>query len=758
MQTAGQEPTSADPSYLEARSALVASRAGTWRWDLATGVVDWDPVMEQLCGLEPGTFGRDYDAWLRSLHPDDHGWILDLVDDAVARRSTYDFEHRVVVPDGSIRWLECRGQVTVDESGGPTGTIGCAFDITERKSLERDREALLGYSQQLLDRLNRLQRVGAVLAGAVTLDQVAELVTDELAMPSMGVTRGLWLLEPAGATLRLVASIGFADETAERFSTISLDADLPGAVAARERRIVRSDTPDAAEREFPALHGAARSTEGFLVVPMLVEDACEGVIAVGYDDADLPDVDVQFLVALAGHVGQTIARVRLSEHLTRAGEYQAAIAESERRRRQQVEFIARITESAVAATDPLDLMERVARAAVPRLGDWCTMHFLPEGAAEPTTVVAHRDPDKEAWARQLQERFPFDPDAPAGPAAVIRTGTLEFFESIDEEVVRAVLADRSEAEAAELRELLDQLRITSAVTVPLLTRNGVVGAMQFVVTAESGRRYDRADVALAEAAAGRVADALHAAWIVDQQRQVSVALQEALLPPKLPGIDGIGVASRYWPGGVLTEVGGDFYDLFRADERRWSIAIGDVCGTGADAAAVTAIARHTIRAAARHGTDHLDVIDWVNQALLESDRHRFCTLCYATLERGDHEGTWQLRSVAAGHPLPVIRRVDGTTASLGAPGTLLGAFADTTAAVSDVELRSGDVVVFYTDGMTDLPPPYGADSDDLESVLAGLARPDHPDEVADALHAWLVGRLPDASRHDDVALLVLVVD
>ena len=130
--------------------------------------------------------------------------------------------------------------------------------------------------------------------------------------------------------------------------------------------------------------------------------------------------------------------------------------------------------------------------------------------------------------------------------------------------------------------------------------------MQFV-SAESGRRYDRDDVALAEAAAGRIADALDNMWLTEQHRNDRDHAAGQRCSRR-----GSPRSRRARPRGALlggrrgTEVGGDFYDVFDIDDHRWAVVIGDVCGTGPDAAALTGIARHTIRAAARHGADPAD--------------------------------------------------------------------------------------------------------------------------------------------------------
>ena len=223
----------------------------------------------------------------------------------------------------------------------------------------------------------------------------------------------------------------------------------------------------------------------------------------------------------------------------------------------------------------------------------------------------------------------------------------------------------------EARQILEMLHLTSIITVPLRTKRGVLGAVQFV-SAESGRVYTTDDLALAEAVAGRVGEALNAMWLMEQQRHIAATLQAALLPPRLPDIPGVTLAVRYWAAGAAIEVGGDFYDAFPIAPGRWGITMGDVCGTGPAAASLTGLARHTVRAAAKHGADHSAVLDWLNLAVLESNRDLFLTAAFATLDEVD--GQWQLTVACGGHPLPVIVRADGSVASVGRPGSLLEVF------------------------------------------------------------------------------------
>jgi serine phosphatase RsbU (regulator of sigma subunit) len=239
--------------------------------------------------------------------------------------------------------------------------------------------------------------------------------------------------------------------------------------------------------------------------------------------------------------------------------------------------------------------------------------------------------------------------------------------------------------------------------------------------------------------------------------ELARTLQDSLLPPQLPGVPGVQVAARYQAAGTV-EVIGDFYDLFHVVGGWWCAVIGDVCGHGVEAAKVTALARYTLRADANVHEQPSVVLEHLDRALKtqSGNNGRYLTAAYATF-RVSAVGI-DGRLCLAGHPAPLIRRVDGTVTQIGTPGTLLGVLS--TVALTDVDfhLGPGDLLLFYTDGLTER---FGADGVqfsqlELPRVIAGTGTLTPDDTITRIVDA------ADAFSHrgtiDDTALLAIQVN
>ena len=240
-----------------------------------------------------------------------------------------------------------------------------------------------------------------------------------------------------------------------------------------------------------------------------------------------------------------------------------------------------------------------------------------------------------------------------------------------------------------------------------------------------------------------------------RERHIAQVLQRSLLPPALPTVSGLSAAVRFIPAGEGIEVGGDFYDVFRPrPDGGVAALIGDVCGKGPEAASVTALARHTLRAAAVHERRPSAVLGLLHRALRDArDDGRFCTVAYCDFEVTAAGARLVLS--CGGHPLPLAIRSSGAVEPVGALGTLLGADLEPMLHDATVELAPGELVVLYTDGVTEVRAGrrevFG--HRDLAALLeqcAGLPADVVAQRVQDTVLDAAGGR-----PRDDIAILVI---
>jgi sigma-B regulation protein RsbU (phosphoserine phosphatase) len=240
----------------------------------------------------------------------------------------------------------------------------------------------------------------------------------------------------------------------------------------------------------------------------------------------------------------------------------------------------------------------------------------------------------------------------------------------------------------------------------------------------------------------------------DQAENMARRLQRSLLPPQLPDVPGADVAVRWAPAGG--GVGGDFYDLFGSGENVWTVVVGDVCGKGIEAAAVTALARYTLRAASLQTDVPREALQLLNDALLRQrpGDERFVTAVYVIARV--MAGGIGLSLSSAGHVPPLLRRADGTVEVLASAGMPLGLFNDPSPSGAEAELRRGDALFLYTDGVTEAR--RGPDEFALDRLQATVARTvGMSAERSAALIEDEVTGFREGRAADDTALLVLAV-
>ncbi|HZO37355.1 MAG TPA: SpoIIE family protein phosphatase [Solirubrobacteraceae bacterium] len=294
----------------------------------------------------------------------------------------------------------------------------------------------------------------------------------------------------------------------------------------------------------------------------------------------------------------------------------------------------------------------------------------------------------------------------------------------------------------------------TVIVAPLLGAEGAIGILTLSLH-DTLRRFGASDLVLADELGNRVGLAVEHARVHRERTHIATTLQRSLLPPRLPEIAGVSIAARFRAAGASNQVGGDFYDVFDVDGG-WIVVIGDVTGKGADAAAITALARYTVRTAAHYEPGPCNILDRLNEALLREagERRRLCTAICLRIE--DNAGRHPIRVTlaCAGHPPPYLLR-DDEVSELSTPGPLLGAFDDASWREIRLEIGSGESLVLYTDGVTDA---HGAGAERfgyerLRSVLGRVVR-HGADGVAAAVDD-AIAEFQEGPQRDDVALLVL---
>jgi serine phosphatase RsbU (regulator of sigma subunit) len=236
-----------------------------------------------------------------------------------------------------------------------------------------------------------------------------------------------------------------------------------------------------------------------------------------------------------------------------------------------------------------------------------------------------------------------------------------------------------------------------------------------------------------------------------RERDLAVALQRGLLSDASPSVPGAEVATRYVPATDGMTVGGDFYDLFRCDEDRWLVAIGDVCGKGADAAALTALVRHTIHAVAPYEAEPARILREVNRAICrERTDGRFCTVALAALELSGEPA--RVTVALGGHPPPLVRRAAGGADPVGEAGTLLGVFPDPQLHQRTTALAREDLLLLYTDGLTEARAPRLLSVEQLADALAATGAASPGATIDTLVHGLAAG--PGGFR-DDLAMVAV---
>jgi len=533
----------------------------------------------------------------------------------------------------------------------------------------------------------------------------------------------------SGEQIEIAGSTGYSAEGIARFQSFGVAEPLPMAAAVRDGEPIWISSGIELRERFPAVGPGDSRFTSLAILPLAVGGSPFGAISLSFTDPREFDPEERaFLVAAVQQAAYAIDQARLYD--------------TQRKTSERLTFLVDASQLLSTSLEPETTMERLAALAVPRLADWCAVDLVDEDGKIRNVAVAHSDPDKVELARDLQRRYPTDPDEPTGAPNVIRTGESEHYPEIPEELLAEGARDE------EHLRLIRQLGLGSAMVVPLSARGRVLGAVTFV-SSESGRIFDKADLELAEDLASRAALAIDNSILYRREHEAAITLQRELLPAKLPELEGIELAAFYDPAGMGLEVGGDWYEVVELAGGGVALTIGDVAGRGVRAASVMGRARTAMRASVLDGRLPEQAVMRVDRMIRGADPPEMLTLFHIHCE--GHSG--KAEYVRAGHLPAMLKRPSGEVEQLSGSGTPpLGILEGVEFRPHPIEIEPGSLLLLYTDGLIERR------GEDLTTSLARLqdAVEKGPDDAESALR-WLREEFRADEGPDDVAMLAMSV-
>ena len=415
---------------------------------------------------------------------------------------------------------------------------------------------------------------------------------------------------------------------------------------------------------------------------------------------------------------------------------------SVREHRRRLKFLIDATASFDTSLEPAVALRNLAQAAVPELAELCVIDLLDRSGTIGTTVAAALNPDVAEGVESLRRRVPLDMRGSHPVARAIASGEPFVVNDLTDEIELAGAAQDEEHE-----RFMRSAGYRSAAVFPMVARGRTHGAISFLHISTDAR-YGREALNVLEDLSGRAAMAFDNARLYAERTHVAQTLRRSLMPSVLPAIPGLELASFFRPLGAGSEVGGDFYDVF-GDERSCWLVVGDVCGKGAEAAALTGFLRHTMVAYARDASSPRTVLMQVNRVMLDQDFDgRFATAILVNLRRTGSEVAVTVAS--AGHPAALLGRGGETTSQFGKRGSLLGVFADPIIEEAATVMHSGDSLALYTDGLMEAHAPERTVT--VEQMVERL-RQRPPADAQGAIDALLGLVELDEQVRDDIAIL-----
>jgi GAF domain-containing protein len=401
-----------------------------------------------------------------------------------------------------------------------------------------------------------------------------------------------------------------------------------------------------------------------------------------------------------------------------------------------------VADASCVLAESLDLqttLDALLGLVVPRMADYAVINLRDEDDGRlRAAAVRHADPAQASTVAQLCGLCDADPEATAGTPWVVRSGQPQIVAGISTAFSQHVVQQPFQGS-------VEALRPHSTLIVPLKARGHVRGALTAVWT-DRARSYDENDLPLFEELAARAAIAIDHASLYQRELQVASSFQQASLPRALPRMAGLEFDAVYLPGKRELEIGGDWYDAFALPDGRIALSVGDVVGSGLDAAIIMSQMRQALRAAAFIQPDPAAMLAAADLTLKAERPGAIATAIAAIFDPVRRT----LTVASAGHPGPMLRRPDGSLFEVIATGLPLGLRERDELPPERITVPPGALLVFYTDGLTESRRDLAEGERRVRAALADAT-------VVDALHPAAAIRdavLYDGSR-DDVAILTL---
>jgi serine phosphatase RsbU (regulator of sigma subunit) len=607
-----------------------------------------------------------------------------------------------------------------------TSAVGAGVISGRLRRSNDERAEAIRRERLAANRLHRLQTITEQLAAATTPEEVAQ-ATVAVATAALDADAGGLTVrtDDDPRILRVLAASRSEDSLVAGWRLHAIDTPAAGPEIVRTGRPIFIETRRELLARFPIvkrIEGDERFG-GFAGVPVAHGSEVIGALSLGFHrDHMVPPEQRGLLISIAHQAAIALRRIRSNDDERRA-RGTAEHAEDRLRKLQAV------SDAANAASGIDELVERV----LPVVRD----AVLADGVS----FLSRSDDGKDLRVKGrvgVEEEEADDTVIPLGAGAsgrIAATGQpLVIDELTAEDVISRALTERR-----------------SYVGVPVRVGGRVVGVLH--ASSREPGAFVEDDADFLQSIADTLAVAVDRARSFDQRDRMATALERALLPMSLPHVPGFEVATMYRPSRFGDEVGGDFFDVF-GDGDVWYLAIGDVCGKGPEAAAIMGMTRVALRSLAREDDSRPlpEVLRLLNSFLLDSEMmgDRFCTVCVARLELSSERGT--VTTCLGGHPPPLLVRADGSLRAVGTPGSLLGLFADVSLHEARAELRRGDTIALFTDGVTELSvedPDEGGSM--LRSALIAAATEDAAG-IAKTIERALLE--PRGELRDDAALIV----